>query len=313
MTVNNDALRELRDSTLRKKHLEATLKNLYTLRDNLQHSLIDLDLTRTRELEDANRLHPRHSPLALLYMAMGKLDDKLDMEQSEAYAAAVKYDVALKQSSSVDLQILDIKKELSALSGCEEKYTELLARKFSELKASGHKKAEELYTTEEVISFTEHQIKEINEALPEGKRALEIVRTMYNNLSSAEQWGIWDMVGGGIIASAVKYDNLDQAQRYAEKLQSQLQKFQAELTDITIRNRCNLQIDEFTRFADYFFDGLFMDWTVQGKINNSQTQVKQTESEIESAIDHLNTLLTEAEENHEIAKRQFEDMLLSIS
>lgn len=121
------------------------------------------------------------------------------------------------------------------------------------------------------------------------------------------------MLGGGLLTGVAKYEDLDQAQIYADKLQRQLHSFQTELTDITIQTHFNIQIDEFTRFADCFFDNIFMDWTVQDKINHSQEQVKQTRAEIESAIEHLNDLLTEANRNLEQTRRQFEDLILSSS
>jgi chromosome segregation ATPase len=306
-------LKEIRQKVLRKKYLDSTLTNLYSLQDNIQDSLIDLDAKRMREQSDVDRLESSISPVSLFLSAIGKSEEKLDKERAEAYAASAKYTSALKQASSIAAEIQDREKELLGLSGCEEKYAEQLTRKLSNLVANGHKSVDVLLAREDAITRTEHQVKEIEEAILAGSRAIETVKKLYNSLSSAEDWGTLDMVGGGLMTGVAKYDDLDEAQIHADKLQSQLHCFQTELADITIHTSYDINIDDFTRFADCFFDNFFMDWTVQDKINHSLEQVRQTRAEIESAIENLNVLLTETKENLKIAKHQLEDLILSIS
>ena len=48
-----------------------------------------------------------------------------------------------------------------------------------------------------------------------------------------------------------------------------------------------VNVDGFLRFADYFFDGLFTDWTVLGKIHQSQEQVRSTRNQIEAVLSRL--------------------------
>ena len=76
-----------------------------------------------------------------------------------------------------------------------------------------------------------------------------------------------------------------------EKLQVQLRRFRTELMDVKIDADIQISVDDFTRFADFFFDGLFADWTVMDRIEQAQGQVKKTRGQIESVLRQLNGLI----------------------
>lgn len=54
--------------------------------------------------------------------------------------------------------------------------------------------------------------KEKREAIAAGNRALNSLRAAQENLSSAKNWGLWDMFGGGFISTVVKHSKMDRAQ-----------------------------------------------------------------------------------------------------
>lgn len=57
------------------------------------------------------------------------MDEKLDKERKEAYAARVKYDAALHDLSSVDADLEQIQNRLARLSDCERQYQAALSEK----------------------------------------------------------------------------------------------------------------------------------------------------------------------------------------
>ena len=63
------------------------------------------------------------------YQVIGKMDEKLDKERQEAYAARVKYDAALHDLSSVDADLKQIQNRLARLSDCERQYQAALSEK----------------------------------------------------------------------------------------------------------------------------------------------------------------------------------------
>lgn len=57
------------------------------------------------------------------------MDEKLDKERQEAYAARVKYDAAFHDLSSVDADLEQIQNRLARLSDCESQYQAALSEK----------------------------------------------------------------------------------------------------------------------------------------------------------------------------------------
>ena len=45
---------------------------------------------------------------------------------------------------------------------------------------------------------------------------------MISDLDSAQGWGTWDVIGGGLLTDLMKYSRLDDAQASMERLQSAL-------------------------------------------------------------------------------------------
>ena len=225
------------------------------------------------------------------------MDEKLDRERKEAYAASVKYDVAARELSAVEEDIKRYEAALAQLRACEQQYEHALKDKLEAIKSLGTQDAEKIFQAEERISYLEGQNKEIQEALGAGQAALGTINSILASLDSAEGWGTWDLLGGGLFSDMVKHSHLDNAQQEVEYLQVQLRRFKTELTDVEIQADMQISINGFLGFADYFFDGLFADWAVLDKINQSQAQVQDTKGQVEHVISRLTAMLSDTDQN----------------
>lgn len=125
---------------------------------------------------------------------------------------------------------------------------------------------------EEQLAHDAAGLKEIREAIDAGNAALSTADSILDSLNSAEGWGTWDLVGGGLITDIVKHGHLDDAQAKVEQLQIQLRRFCTELADTQIYADLQVKVDDFLVFADYFFDGLFADWAVLDHISKSKSK-----------------------------------------
>ena len=99
------------------------------------------------------------------------------------------------------------------------------------------------------------------------------------------------MFGGGLIADMAKHSHLDEAQSKVERLQGALRAFKTELTDVEVIADMQVNIDGFLRFADYFFDGLFADWSAMKRISQAQGQVNKVREQIDKLLVKLNASL----------------------
>lgn len=292
MNGTNEALKSLQRQTLEKKRLDARLRELYAQRETLQKQTEGLELARQKEQADVDRLEGR-SLAAFFYHAVGRLDEQLDKERQEAYAAQVKYDAAARELAAVEADAASCEVRLSQLEGCEQRYETALAEKAAALRESGSAAAQELLDAEARIADLEGQLREIREAADAGEAALNAADQVLETLDSAEGWSTWDVVGGGLLADLAKYEDLDNAQEQVEQLQEKLRQFKTELADVTIEAELQVSVDGFLRFADVFFDGLFADLAVMEHINDSQKKIRNTQKEIQAVLDRLTAMRKE--------------------
>lgn len=308
MRYHDEKIQLLRRQVEQKKHKESKLRELYIQRESLSAKVDALRKDKLNEQADVDHLEGR-SLAAFFYGVIGKMDEKLDKERKEAYAASVKYDAAARELSAVEEYIKRYEAELGQLCECEQQYEKMLKDKLEAIKSRSTQEAEEILRVEERISYLEGQIKEIQEALSAGQAALGTTDSILSSLNSAEGWGTWDLLGGGLLSDMAKHSHLDEAQQQVEYLQVQLRRFKTELTDVTIYADMQVSIDGFLSFADYFFDGLFADWTVLNKINQSQTQVQNTKSQIEHVIRRLTAMLSDTDRSLENEKVMLNNLI----
>ena len=309
MTYYDEKLKAVQEKISRSRQLTSMLKELRSQRDTIAARVRELETIKMDEQADVDRLEGR-SLASFFYNVIGKMDERLNKEREEAYAARVKYDAAARELEAIDGDIQRCESELSGLRGCEREYEATLREKANAVKSAGGARAEEILKLEERHAYLESQKKELREAISAGNSARSTAESVLSSLDSAEGWGTWDLLGGGLLADMAKHSHLDEAQGAIERLQSQLRRFKTELADVTIHADMQVNVDGFLRFADYFFDGLFADWAVMDKISQSQSQVQSTKNQIDSVLSRLNSMMSAAEREQAQTKSKLDALVL---
>ncbi len=142
--------------------------------------------------------------------------------------------------------------------------------------------------------------KEVEEALGAGKIVNESLSRLIDKLNSARNWGIWDILGGKLISNIGKHSAIGAANKIADEVKNNLKKFKKELSDVNSFADLEISLSGFTSFADFFFDGIFVDFFVQSKINdarkNTQDLIESVDKiiqRLQSDLNHINKLLRE--------------------
>ena len=309
MTYYDEKLKALQEKISRSRQLSSMLKELRGQRDTIAARVRELEAIKVDEQADVDRLEGR-SLASFFYNVIGKMDERLNKEREEAYAARVKYDAAARELEAIDGDIQRCESELSGLRGCEREYEAILREKANAVKSAGGARADEILKLEERHAYLESQKKELREAISAGNSARSTAESVLSSLDSAEGWGTWDLLGGGLLADMAKHSHLDEAQGAIERLQSQLRRFKTELADVTIHADMQVNVDGFLRFADYFFDGLFADWAVMDKISQSQSRVQSTKNQIDSVLSRLNSMMSAAEREQAQTKSKLDALVL---
>ena len=312
MILYNGQLKILYDMVCRKEHLKLKYEELLEQKSLLKKEVDKLQKLSIKEQADVEKLEC--GSLATFFLnVVGKMDEKINKEKEEAYAAAVKYDAVKKELEKVEAELVAKEEEMAKLHGCEEEYEELLTLKKERMKTIGHEAMAKVFEFDQRLTYLDNQNREIDEAIEAGNIALEVINQVLKELDSAENWGTFDLVGGVFFADMFKYSKLDDAQSLVEKLQHHLRRFKTELSDITIDSEINVSIDGFLQFADYFFDNLFTDWSVLLRIQKSKRQVEDTKGQIITLLEKLQIMKEKVVEEREQTQDQLDELIVQVN
>jgi len=304
----DEELRQLQIRAASKNRLETVLKELQNQKRVLEERVEELSAQKNKEQLEVDRLEKR-SLANYFYQVVGKLDEKLTKEKQEAYEAAVKYDAAYSELQQIEADIRARELEYGKIRRSKERYQEVLKEKKEALKLSGVPEADKIFRLEAQITSLDVQMRELDEAVWEGQKAGQIADRILKSLSDAEGWGTWDMLGGGLLADMAKHSHLDEAQDQVERLQSALRCFKTELADVKVIADMQVNIDGFLRFADYFFDGLFADWTVMSKISDAKKQVENVKNQINTLLHKLDRSRKSVTEERNNAQNKLQELI----
>ncbi len=235
----------------------------------------------------------------VFYTVLGTKSERLEKERQELLSAKLKFDESVAAVTDAHQEMRRWRDELAPLSDVESEYQALIGEKEKSLTAAGGARAEKLLVLAEQLADLESDQKELQEALQAGQTALSSLRQVDAALTSAANWGTWDMLGGGMLTTMAKHSQIDTARETAQEAQLQLRRFQTELADADQRLHLSLEIDGFSKFADYFFDGLIADWAVQSKIQQASAACGATISQVNSAVSECRRRLAETQQQLE--------------
>lgn len=273
----------------RRMKIDMMLQSLTNEEQELTNREHSLKCVLQKEKADVERLE-KTTATSIFYSIINKKDVKLSEEQKEAYAAKLKYDTAVRQLDDCRTRMDELSREKETLYSCSQQYEHVFTQ-LKELLRDNPAYAERLGTLERQHGIADSQLKELDEAIWAGNAAMNHILCIESSLDSADGWGTWDLLGGGLISDLAKHAHLDDAQSGTEQLQVLLSRFRTELVDVRINAEMDsLNIDGFLRFADYFFDGLIADWSVMNRIHDSQESVSQVKRQVDGALFKLSAL-----------------------
>ena len=311
MDYYKEQLDQLREKMARKRKLSTEVAALEDQRSGLAARVQQLKEETYKEQLDVDQLE-NFSAAKLFYQIMGKLDERLEKEQAELYAAALRYDSARQELHAVEADLAARREELSLLGNCEAEYNRLLEARARELRQDPQSPtARRLLALEERQAQLTARSKELQEAIQAGYDALSDISSIESALSSAEGWGTWDVFGGGLISDLAKYSHLDDAQQQINGLQRSLSRFRTELADVDIRTGIQVEVDSFLRFADYFFDNIFTDWAVLDRIRRTQSQIHEVDGSVRTILYRLEQDLDQCQRDSEAVRQELKDFLVN--
>ena len=128
---------------------------------------------------------------------------------------------------------------------------------------------------------------ERQEAIQAGQEALRSLQLAKDDLKRAKNWGVLDILGGGLVTNIIKHSKMEKAKVHMERAKWNLEHFGRELQDVANYVELDLNTTDFLNFADYFFDGFIADLAMQSRIHQAREQVDEAIRQVEYALNRL--------------------------
>ncbi len=272
---------DIRAKTRLDKILSETKINLVQEKERLKK----LEANLKKEEADIRKLEGL-SLTGMFHQVLGSKDQKLNKEKQELLAAKLKYDQCNHSVSAIEREINYRENQIKDLGDPDTEYRSILKQKESQIISAEDKK---LIQFSEKLADLNSDVKETKEAIDAGNEVLKELENVISYFKSAGNWGVADLIGGGLIITAVKHSKIDKGKAAVHRVQHLLGRFQRELSDLKISPESQLGIDvsSFQTFADYIFDGLIFDWIVQSKINKSLSNARSMKNNMEKIMNNL--------------------------
>ncbi|WP_436242561.1 hypothetical protein [Paenibacillus sp. LjRoot56] len=245
-----------------------------------------LELQLESEQADVERL-TRLSLTNLFHTILRSKSEQLEMERQQVLTAALQLDTAKQALLDAQNALIQVGDDLANYQRAADDYKKLMAVK-EEALLNAPLLSRELERMDDNIDDQKLLVKELQEALTAGKLVLASLTDASNSLEKAENWGKWDLWGGGgMISTHAKHSHVDDAKRFIHQANHQILNFRDELTDLNRSFHIEIDISDTLKMADYWFDGLIADWIVQGRITISQSQTLSAMNKIRPVVSQL--------------------------
>ena len=233
-----------------------------------------------KEENDVTKLE-KLSLTGLFATILGNKEQKIKKERQEFLAAKLKYDTNQELIVELAKDINTTQEEMKLYDHIGVDYEVLLQRKEEVLISQQGKPAQGLLLIAEEKGMLAAEEKELREAEAAAQAVVCSLNELMGTLKSAEDWGYVDMIGGGMITTYIKHSKIDKAKSQIITVQNKLHRLQRELKDLKIDSNLEMNVGGLATFADYFFDGLIVDWIVQKGISKAKSTTEGLQLQVE--------------------------------
>ena len=270
-----------RDRLFRKQQ---TLKKQLKEHEEVRKNLLN---TFTREQRDVYDLES-FSLVNAWRKLRGTFDEKREREVEEAARAELKLREHEAMIDELTLEQRDLQEGLETYRGIDAEWATFLKTKEAHL-AKDPIVSKELHQLTNQQAETNGLLIEYREAIVAGRAARTTIAKTLKHLDNAKGWSTYDtFFGGGLIATAMKHDELNASEQTMHDLQSALERFSRELADVQdLVEELTVERGSLVQFADYFLDDIFSEWTVHGRIKDSLDQVNELDDTIRQLIGQM--------------------------
>ena len=255
--------------------------------------------TLEKEGRDVARLDGL-SVTGLFVAVLGDKESQLEKERAELLAAKLKLAECEGTIVALERQMADLATRREALDDVEAQVADALKAKERALADGEDRRAEGLAKRAEETALARARCRELREAIDSAGFAIDSLGRVTELLGRARDWGAWDLLGGGLISTAIKHGKIDEANRAAQEAQQHLVQVARQLADLDQHFGEEFDMEEVSgllSFADHFIDDIISAWMVQSKISRAQENAERVAASLRQLLRRLMMSLESAEDN----------------
>lgn len=269
----------------------------HALEQRLSHVRESLAAEHERRLDLAERLRVEQEDVerlegmsfaSFLATLRGIRDERLSAEREQYVAARLQHDGVVATVTALQAQAAEVEAELAALAGAEARYEAALAAREQQLLASDAPGRDALLPLVEELGTLRSTLRELDEAAAAADAADRALSRVAELLGKAAEWGALDLLGGGLIATALKHERIKEAGEAAAVARKEMQRLGTELSDAGMAAAgLEVELGEFAAAADFWLDGFLSDWLVQDRIKEARQRVETSQAGVHRIRDRV--------------------------
>lgn len=230
------------------------------------------------EAADVEKLES-FSPTRILAALKGDRSERLDQERAEQQAAEYAVATAEARLAQVNAERDSLRSRREELGDVDAAWDAALAAKEQWLATADPDRGEDAAELSSRIGELQAEAKELDEAIDAHSRASSELNGAAEFLGSAKSWSTYDAwFDGGLWADLKKHEKLDEATARMRQADAALKALGAELADVDIQPVGGLGITDLAKTFDIWFDNIFSDFAVRGRITEAIERVDATRS-----------------------------------
>ena len=235
----------------------------------IKHRLSKIEGLKDYQRELEQRYEEISQKLEVAMHIAEKEQQDVEKLQQEAVKAAILVSRLQQDLEITNAELVKCEEEIAqedALRGALEEM-----QKQEALQGEHGKEAAELYSQLEQEQLLD---KELQEAIAASYVVTDKLRFAVSEMSSASDWGMMDIAGGGMMTSMIKHSHVKEASKKIAQLQQDLLRLQKEVKDVHSIDIAPMEIESWLSTADIFFDNFIFDFMAYSRINKSHEQLK---------------------------------------
>lgn len=266
------------------KGIDRAISNIEILRKTNDRLYTSVDKIE-QEIED----YDKGSMISKLKGFFSNEQDIVSKKQLEALA--IKKDVANNQGMIENYlrESNAYKKQLEDFQDSKEKYEIGINDKLNYLRIKDPIKHNKIMEIKHHINTAQTRLDKLKGAMEICQEAIQSSREAEDYLGSARNWGTYDILGGGMITTAIKRNKMSQSKDCIDQMNLMIDKLNNIVLDKDLINVKTSMDNESSviAFADYYFDNIFVDVSVQNRIVESLYSIVDMQKKLINMEDQI--------------------------